>query len=119
MAASAGLLGWCGLFPLEESGLIELGYRYVRAAWGRGIATEAAGAVLEHGFKALRLDPIVAVAHPDNLASLRVLDKLGFHGQGRTRYYDTEVAYYRLDRSRHLAAAPGAGAETVVRSERD
>ena len=73
-----GFLGWCGLFPLEESGLIELGYRYLRAAWGQGIATEAAAAVLEHGFWELKLDPIVAVAHPDNLASRRVLDEARF-----------------------------------------
>ena len=31
-----GFLGWCGLFPLEDSGLIEIGYRYVTSAWGRG-----------------------------------------------------------------------------------
>ena len=48
-----GFLGWCGVIPLEDSGLIELGYRYVRAAWGRGVATEAAQAVLDHGFRVL------------------------------------------------------------------
>jgi RimJ/RimL family protein N-acetyltransferase len=37
-----GFLGWCGLFPLEHSGLIEIGYRYVPAAWGQGIGSEAA-----------------------------------------------------------------------------
>ena len=48
-----GFLGWCGLFPLEDAGPIEIGYRYVRGAWGRGIATEAGRAVLDHGFRAL------------------------------------------------------------------
>jgi RimJ/RimL family protein N-acetyltransferase len=116
-----GFLGWCGIFPLEESGLIELGYRYTRAAWGQGVATEAAGAVLEHGFRELKLDPIVAVAHPDNVASRRVLEKLGFQHQGRARYYGTEVAYYRLDRSRYLAAGPGlpTNAQPAARAEHD
>jgi RimJ/RimL family protein N-acetyltransferase len=68
-----GFLGWCGLFPLEESGMIELGYRCARAAWGQGIATNAGGAVLDHGFRVLGFDPIVAVAHPDNRASPRCL----------------------------------------------
>ena len=45
-----GFLGWCGLFPLENSGLIEIGYRYVTSAWGQGIATEAARAVLDPAF---------------------------------------------------------------------
>jgi RimJ/RimL family protein N-acetyltransferase len=112
-----GFLGWCGIIPLEGSGLIELGYRYRRAAWGRGIATEAARAVLAHGFEALRLDPIVAVAHPDNLASRRVLAKLGFQHEGPAHYYGTEVAFYRLGRGRYLAGRvqPPAGAG----SERD
>jgi RimJ/RimL family protein N-acetyltransferase len=116
-----GFLGWCGIFPLEDSGLIELGYRYRRAGWGRGIATDAARAVLAHGFGVLRLDPIVAVAHPDNLASRRVLGKLGFQHVGPARYYGTEVAFYRLHRSRYLAARvqPPAGAGTDARPERD
>ncbi len=46
-AFSAG----AALFPLEDSGLIEIGYRYVRAAWGQGVATEAGRAVLDHGFR--------------------------------------------------------------------
>jgi ribosomal-protein-alanine N-acetyltransferase len=116
-----GFLGWCGIFPLEDSGLIELGYRYVRAAWGQGIATEAAAAVLEHGFTELKLDPIVAVAHPDNLASRRVLAKLGFRYERPTRYYGAEVAFYRLTRSRYLGAAGEAAAAggTRAASERD
>lgn len=101
-----GFLGWCGVFPLEASGLIELGYRYVPAAWGQGVATEAAKAVLDYSFRELKLDPIVAVAHPDNLASRRVLEKLGFRDEGPARYYGTEVAFYRLSRSQYLAAAP-------------
>ena len=101
-----GFLGWCGVFPLEDSGLIELGYRYTRAAWGQGVATEAGRAVLDHGLRTLGLDPIVAVADPDNLASRRVLEKLGFSHEGPARYYGTEVAFYRLSRSQYLAAAP-------------
>ena len=100
-----GFLGWCGIFPLEDSGLIELGYRFVRLAWGQGLATEAAKAVLDYGLGQLRLDPIVAVAHPDNRASRRVLEKLGFRHEGPARYYGTEVAFYRLVRPPDVTAA--------------
>jgi len=92
-----GFLGWCGLFPLEDSGLIEIGYRYVNAAWGRGVASEAGRAVLEHGFRVLGLDPIVAVVHPDNLASQRVIAKLGLHPRGTAFHYGRELRFYRLD----------------------
>jgi len=100
-----GLLGWCGLFPLEDSGLIEIGYRYVPAAWGQGVATEAGRAVLDHGFRHLAFDPIVAVAHPDNAASRRVLEKLGLRYEGYAHHYGEDLPFYRLARARYLEAA--------------
>ena len=101
-----GFLGWCGLFPLEESGLIEIGYRYVRTAWGRGIASEAGRAVLDHGFRDLGIDPIVAVTHPDNRASRRVLEKIGLKARGRAFHYGRSLAFYHLSRADYLR--PGA-----------
>jgi RimJ/RimL family protein N-acetyltransferase len=97
-----GFLGWCGLFPLEDSDLIEIGYRYVRAASGRGVATEAGRAVLDHGFRDLGIDPIVAVTHPDNLASQRVLEKLGLEARGRAFHYGRSLAFYHLSRTGYL-----------------
>jgi [ribosomal protein S5]-alanine N-acetyltransferase len=98
-----GFLGWCGLFPLEHSGLIEIGYRYVRAAWGQGVATEAARAVLDHGFGTLAIDPIVAVAHPDNRGSRRVLEKIGLRQAGEAWHYGKWLPFYRLTRAAWLA----------------
>jgi RimJ/RimL family protein N-acetyltransferase len=98
-----GFLGWCGLFPLNYSGLIEIGYRYVQAAWGQGIGSEAARAVLDHGFRALALDPIVAVTHPDNHASQRVLQKIGLQPAGEAYYYGEWLRFFRLKRSQYLA----------------
>jgi RimJ/RimL family protein N-acetyltransferase len=98
-----GFLGWCGLFPLNYSGLIEIGYRYVPAAWGQGIGSEAARAVLDHGFRALALDPIVAVTHPDNRASQRVLEKIGLRAAGEAYYYGEWLRFFRLKRSQYLA----------------
>jgi RimJ/RimL family protein N-acetyltransferase len=97
-----GFLGWCGLFPLGYCGLIEIGYRYVPAAWGQGIASEAAAAVLEHGFRALGLDPIVAVTHPDNLASQRVLQKIGLRPSGEAYHYGQWLRFFRLTRAQYL-----------------
>ena len=102
--AGPGFIGWCGLFPLEDSGLMEISYRYRRAAWGRGLATEAAAAALDHGFRELKLDLIVAVSDPDNVASHRVLLKIGLRVQGRERYYGLELAFFKLRRADYLAA---------------
>jgi RimJ/RimL family protein N-acetyltransferase len=57
---------------------VEIGWRIARSAWGRGIATEAAVAARAHAFDVLELDQLVAMRHPDNARSGRVMDKLGF-----------------------------------------
>jgi RimJ/RimL family protein N-acetyltransferase len=102
--AAPGFLGWCGLFPLEKTGLIEIGYRYLPKAWGRGIATEAAARVLDCGFRAFEFDPIVAVSHPKNRASHRVLRKIGLARQADAVHYRQTVAVFRLSRADYLAS---------------
>lgn len=94
-----GMLGWCALFPLEDSGFIEIGYRYLRKAWGQGVASEAAAVVLAHGFDALAIDPIVGVTHPDNRASQRVLEKVGLVRDGTAFHYGHDLPFFRLDRA--------------------
>ena len=103
--ATAEFLGWCGLMPLEETGLIEIGYRYLPKAWGRGVATEAAAALLDHGFRASGFDPIVAVSHLENLASHRVLQKIGLERQPDGVHYGVTVAVFSLSRAGYLALA--------------
>jgi RimJ/RimL family protein N-acetyltransferase len=91
-----------GLFPLEDSGLIEIGYRCLRAAWGQGLATEAGRAVLDDGFRDLGIEPIVAVTHTDDLASQRVLEKIGLKARGRAFHYGRSLAFYHLSRNGYL-----------------
>jgi len=56
---------------------VEIGWRLTRAAWGHGYATEAAQAALEFAFTRLALSEVIAIAVPDNEASLRVMRRLG------------------------------------------
>lgn len=69
------LLGWCGLNRID--GDIDLGYRFFRSAWGQGFATEAARACLDFGFNQLGMSRIIARALPENIASWKVLEKVG------------------------------------------
>jgi ribosomal-protein-alanine N-acetyltransferase len=86
------------LQPLEGGPEIEVGYRLLTDAWGQGIATEAGRALVRYGFEALQLGRIVGVAHPDNLASRRVLTKLGLAHRGEALHYGQTVAYYAAER---------------------
>jgi ribosomal-protein-alanine N-acetyltransferase len=83
---SGAFLGYCGLQTFAAGDEIELFYGYGRHAWGRGIAGEAARALLALGFRCLRPSRIVALVDRENRASLRVLEKLGFLGIGTWRH---------------------------------
>ena len=112
-------LGWCGLFPFEDSGPIEIGYRYTRSAWGQGVATEAARAVLDHGYRTLGFDPIVGVTHPANFASQRVLEKIGLQPRGTAFHYGQAVSFFEVSRGAYLAAASCALEDSNRTNEED
>lgn len=77
-------IGWCGLKYRPELDEIDLGYRLMQKAWGSGYATEAAQYSLAHGFNTLNLKRITGRAHIENIASIKVLEKIGmdFTGEG-------------------------------------
>ena len=77
---------------------VEVAYRLVRTAWGRGVATEAVGALVAHGLSTLGLPRLVAVTYPENRASQRVLDKLGFEHRGLTEYKGVRTTFHVLTR---------------------
>lgn len=77
-------VGSVGLFPGEccETGELELGYWIGRPYWGQGLIPEASRRMLEYGFRDLGC-PRIWVGHfLQNDRSRRVVEKLGFHGQG-------------------------------------
>ncbi len=69
-------IGWCGLKRNEEDE-VDLGFRFYQKEWNKGYATEAAEACLKFGFEVLGLRRIVGRAHQKNLASIKVLEKIG------------------------------------------
>ncbi len=80
------LIGACGInISNPESRQAWIGYVYNRNYWGRGYATEAASAIIAFGFKQLGLHRIFAACDPDNLASARVLEKIGMRKEGCRR----------------------------------
>ena len=63
---------------------IGVGYRFNRVFWNKGYATEVTAALLEWGFHHLSVDKLVAMTHPENERSKRVLEKVGMSSVGRT-----------------------------------
>ena len=101
--ANNQLIGWCGLNYLEDSHEVEVGYGLAREHWGKGFIPEAAKAALRYGFEELGLEKIVAVAFPENLASRRVMQKLGMHYVKISPFYDGDLVYYEIHRHEFTA----------------
>jgi ribosomal-protein-alanine N-acetyltransferase len=92
------MIGAAGLQPLEDTGLIEVGYSIIRPHWGRGIGTEAARAWMEFGFNNFDLERIVAVAVVGNTASTRIMEKLGMKYEKTEEHYGEECAFYSVSK---------------------
>jgi ribosomal-protein-alanine N-acetyltransferase len=88
--------GLGGLIRMPAGDDVEIAYRLRRAAWGRGIASEAAAALVGHALDTLGLPRVVAVTYPDNVASQRVLDKLRFERRGLVEYKGVQTTYHVL-----------------------
>jgi len=80
---SGDFLGWTGLKLHDEMennhiNFYDLGYRFKYTHWNKGFATEASTACMKIGFDQMKLQEIIAMVHPENLASMNVVEKCGF-----------------------------------------
>jgi [ribosomal protein S5]-alanine N-acetyltransferase len=76
--ATGEAIGDAGILYLPATGENELGYRLVKPWWGKGLATEVAEAWMQYAFNELGMTELIAFSHPDNVASVRVMEKCGF-----------------------------------------
>ena len=96
------MIGSAGLQPLDGTDEIEVGYSMIKEYWGKGIGTEAARAWLEHGFRDHGLQRIVAIAIPENIASRRIMEKLGMKYEKTEFHYGSECVFYAIGRDEFL-----------------
>jgi ribosomal-protein-alanine N-acetyltransferase len=97
------LIGQCGLNLVPEAGEVEVEYSLAKAYWGWGIATEAARASVRFGFETLRLERIIALADPQNIASRRVMEKVGLTYQKEVFFFGMQLVFYQLEREEYRA----------------
>lgn len=107
---SAEHAGCCGLRPRDvAAGVLELGFHVVPRHWGRGLATEAARGIIAHAFGRLGVAALHAGHHPENAASRRVLEKLGFRYTHDELYEPTGIEHpsYLLTAAEHARGTVG------------
>lgn len=78
-------IGMCGLLKREGLDAPDIGYAFSPRYWSQGYAIEAATAVLRYAQETLRLNRLLAITKPENQASIRVLEKLGFTFSGMVK----------------------------------
>lgn len=96
--ADGTLIGWCGLGFLEETEETEIKYLFKSSHWGRGIATEAAAVCVDYAFRKVNLQEIIGLTHPENIASQRVLEKIGLSFRHQAEYFGMTCFRFTLDR---------------------
>jgi RimJ/RimL family protein N-acetyltransferase len=112
---SSDFVGWCCLRADEHNpNVASVGYRFLKSAWGKGYATEATRLLINRGFTELGLQRIIADTYEENMASRRVMEKLGLRfvrtfrfnpnaqetsQQDETQTWDGDDVEYALDRS--------------------
>lgn len=92
--SNSALIGFCGFVPAE--GGAEIGWRLSRDFWGKGLATEAARAVLKHGFEMLGFQRVIATVQSPNHASIRVVEKLGMQVESRFSRNGRDVVQFAI-----------------------
>lgn len=92
-------IGYGGLRMLIDTP--EVVYHLAKPYWRLGLATEMASASLRFGFRSRGFDRIVAIARPENLASIHVMEKIGMRYEKHAVYYDIPVVQYSISKENY------------------
>jgi ribosomal-protein-alanine N-acetyltransferase len=83
------VVGTCGFLDWDlDSSRAEIGYALSSTYWGRGLMTEAVGEVISFGFRTMRLNRIQGRCEVENMASVRVMEKVGMKQEGVLREHE-------------------------------
>jgi len=112
--ASGSIVGWVGpwhpVFAPDLAEEVELGWTLRPSSWGRGLASEAAGAALEATFARLPVTQVISLIHPENARSAAVARRLGMRHLHDTRHpgLDMPLRVYVASRGEPAVSTGGA-----------
>jgi len=110
LLASGEKVGICGLLKRESLPDVDLGFALLQRFWSKGYAFEAACAVLAHARDAHALERVLAITSEDNVASIKLLEKLGFRFERSAQLVagGPELRLFRLSLSPPAGKSPSA-----------
>lgn len=97
LKTSGEIIGFAGLKRLADLNEVDVAFWLLPEHWGAGLATEAGHATLAYGFEHLGLRQIIGLVDPQNLGSIRVLEKLGMSYSGVIDYQGEATIQYSIE----------------------
>ncbi len=94
--SSGEFLGWCGLKYDKSLNETDIGFRFFEKYWNKGFATESAKACIIYGFEKLKIKTIIGRAMKDNIASIKVLEKIGLKYEKDFKYDSQKGLNYKI-----------------------
>ncbi len=95
--SNSELIGFGGLHLINDMNEVNIGYAFNKSTWGNGFAFESCKAILKFGFNNLKLPQIVAVIWPDNVASINLVKKCGFHHWKNITWSNSDRVVYSIE----------------------
>lgn len=114
---NSAMIGFCGFVPANAGAGAEIGWRLATEYWGQGLATEAARAVLKHGFETLGFQRVIATVQTPNRASIRIVEKLGMKPESSFLKNGRTVILYSIDHPSRCRPKSAGGDLGVVRRQ--
>jgi ribosomal-protein-alanine N-acetyltransferase len=107
--STGDFIGWSGLkLNIGEKEALngkqnfyDIGYRFIPRFWRKGYATESSKATLDFGFKKLNLETIYGAAEIDNIASNKILQKIGLQFINKFDFEGTKANWYELKKENY------------------
>lgn len=106
LKTDSSFLGWCGLKYTPSLNEYDIGFRFFKRYWNQGYATEAANKCIELGFEQYKMETIIGRVMEANMASIKVLKKIGLEYEGKYNFDGKAGAKYIIKKSNRSHSPP-------------
>lgn len=103
--SSNRFIGWCGLKYHSKTDEYDLGFRFLKTYWNKGFATETSRKWLEYSFTEMQLSAVIGRSMSANIASIRVLEKIGMELKQKRTCGGEDGVIYEITKNKYEAWA--------------
>lgn len=105
LTSKSSAIGYCGIEHVRNTQFIDIRYGTTKQFWGHGYAYESALAIIQYSFSDLCIEKLYGASVPQNIPSIKLLEKLGMERDTSFYEYGEEVSHYSLSAERYNKVA--------------